>query len=169
MTYILLSFRFLSSNQFKYYKRSSVSGIQCALLNTMDVYAERATLHSPLFSEGASRITWDIAVLYIFKGYCWRGARHSAGSYERKGRKWWTPRKRTLHYVCTRGCACRRVRFLSVFETGEGNRETERTCAKKNLSPDAVRRTRNSHNALFTLAPRAKACKLFTRELLSTQ
>lgn len=107
--------------------------------------ARRPLFASPLFSEGASHITQDIAVLYIFKGCCASGA----GSYERKERKRRTLCIRTLYYVQHwRHCAC--VRCCS-FNLGNG--ETgEDLDEKKFIARDAVRHV-NPHNALFTLVP----------------
>lgn len=112
----------------------------------------RRSLRSSLFSEGASRIMQDIAVLYIFKGCCWK--------LRAKGGK----KNGELHaYVCTLyyvqyprhdvyARACHFVGLRDGFSEGE-----VREFMRKNLSSDVVRRISNLHNALFTWCEQKRA------------
>lgn len=72
-------------------QKRRASNAHCSTRGMFMSSARRSLLASSLFSEGASRITQDIAVLYIFKGCC----ASDAGSYERKERKRWAPYIRT--------------------------------------------------------------------------
>jgi len=139
--------------------------VHCSTRGMFMPSARRPLFASPLFSEGASRITQDIAVLYIFKGCCASGA----GSYERKERKRRTPCIRTLYYVQHwRHCAC--VRRCS-FNLGNGGETGEDLDEKKFIARDAVRHV-NPHNALFTLVPcyeRKRGNCFYTHTLSSVQ
>lgn len=167
-----MSPRSSSSNQFKYHKRSSIlryyAQTTCiAQHGWMFAPSTRRSLRSSLFSEGASRIMQDIAVLHIFKGCRW----------ELRAKK---EEKKTVnsvhtyvHYIMysihATQCACACVRrYSSVFETSlrrERERRIRELVRKKFTTRCGVRRISNLHNALFTLALRAseRAQIVYTR------
>lgn len=132
--------------------------IQCALLNTGDVYTERATLAPRFALIFRGRIAYNA-------GYCRslyfqrmpRVGRRELRAEREKNRQ--TSCIRT--YVILRAasathCACTCVRCYS-FNLGNGRGEQGDRWGygweKKFIAWDAVRRVHNPHNALFTLVP----------------
>jgi len=155
-----MSLRFLSSNQFKYHKRGSISkynakttSIRCALLNTGDVYAERSTLAPQLALIFRRRIAYNAG--YCRSLYFQRMLRRELRTEREK-----TASMCTLRYVQhPRHCACTCVRCSFNLGIGcAGSGETDESSKReKNLSRPRCGRFHNPHNALFVA--RAMCCE----------